>query len=102
MNVRELLASRSGEDLDTYARGVNPQFVKILRTIGFDREWVRTSGQYLFDTDGDRYLDLLGGFGMFNLGRNNPRVRATLAGAMGLEDTNAIQLCRHPHPRLVA
>ena len=90
MNVRELLAARSGESLDTYAHGINPQFVKILRTIGFDRQWERTSGQYLFDAAGDRYLDLLGGFGMFNVGRNNPRVREALIQAMELEVPNAI------------
>src|SRR2546430_1584642 len=102
MNVRELLASRSGEDLDTYARGVNPQFVKILRTIGFDREWERTSGAHLYDVDGNRFLDLLGGFGMFNVGRNNPRVRAALVEAMELEVPNAVQLGVSPLPGLLA
>jgi ornithine--oxo-acid transaminase len=102
VNVRELLASRAGEDLDTYARGINPQFVKILRTIGFDREWARTSGAHLYDASGDRYLDLLGGFGMFNVGRNNPRVRAALIEAMELEVPNAVQLGVSPLPGLLA
>lgn len=102
MNLRELLESRAGESLDTYAHGINPQFVKILRTIGFDRAWQRTSGAYLFDTDGDRYLDLLGGFGMFNVGRNNSRVRAAIVEAMELEVPNAIQLGVSPLPGLLA
>jgi ornithine--oxo-acid transaminase len=102
VNVRELLASRAGEDLETYARGINPQFVKILRTIGFDREWERTSGAYLYDTSGDRYLDLLGGFGMFNVGRNNPRVRDALVEALELEVPNAVQMGVSPLPGLLA
>jgi len=102
VNLRELLESRAGESLDTYAHGINPQFVKILRTIGFDRAWQRTSGAYLFDTDGDRYLDLLGGFGMFNVGRNNSRVRAAIVEAMELEVPNAIQLGVSPLPGLLA
>jgi ornithine--oxo-acid transaminase len=102
MNLRELLALRAGEDLDTYARGINPQFVKILRTIGFDREWERTSGAHLYDSDGDRFLDLLGGFGMFNIGRNNPRVREALVEAMELEVPNAVQLGVSPLPGLLA
>jgi ornithine--oxo-acid transaminase len=102
VNLRELLESRAGEDLDTYARGINPQLVKILRTIGFDREWERTSGQYLYDADGSRYLDLLGGFGMFNVGRNNPRVRQALVDAMELEVPNAVQLGVSPLPGLLA
>ncbi len=102
MNVQELLASRAGEDLDTYAAGINPQFVKILRTIGFDRHWQRTSGAHLYDVDGNRFLDLLGGFGMFNVGRNNPRVRAALVEAMELEVPNAVQLGVSPLPGLLA
>src|SRR5262249_57552031 len=102
MNVRELLAARSGESLDTYAHPINPHFVKILRTIGFDRQWERTSGQYLYDAAGDRYLDLLGGFGMFNVGRKNPRVREALVEAMELEVPNAIQLGVSPLPGLLA
>jgi ornithine--oxo-acid transaminase len=102
VNLRELLQSRAGEDLETYARGVNPQFVKILRTIGFDREWERTSGAYLYDADGERYLDLLGGFGMFAVGRNNPRVKQALIDAMELEVPNAVQLGVSPLPGLLA
>jgi len=102
VNIRELLESRAGDDLKTYSRGINPQLVKILRTIGFDREWERTSGAYLYDTDGERYLDLLGGFGMFNVGRNNPRVRQAIVDAMELEVPNAVQLGVSPLPGLLA
>ena len=47
--------------------------MRVLRTIGFDRTWARAEGAYLYDADGTRYLDLLGGFGMYGVGRNNPR-----------------------------
>jgi 23S rRNA (cytosine1962-C5)-methyltransferase len=77
--IRELLEARAGEDYDLYARGINPQFMRVLKTIGFDRVWARAEGQYLYDSDGNRFLDMLGGFGMFNAGRNNPRIRAALA-----------------------
>jgi len=50
----------------------------------------------------DTYLDLLGGFGMFNVGRNNPRVRAAIVEAMELEVPNAIQLGVSPLPGLLA
>src|SRR3954470_3504657 len=80
------------DPLESYARAVNPQFVRLLRTIGFDRRWERASGAYLFDEAGDRYLDLLGGFGMFNVGRNNPRVRAALVETLELETPGSVQL----------
>ena len=66
--------------------------VRVLRTIGFDRDWARAEGAYLYDADGERYLDWLGGFGMFNVGRNNPRVRDWLVEAMELQVPNAPQL----------
>ena len=75
-SLAELLESRRGEDLDLWARTINPQFARVLRTIGFDRTWARAEGAYLFDEDGNRFLDMLGGFGMYNVGRNNQIGRA--------------------------
>src|SRR5437660_875904 len=57
----------------------------MLRTIGFVRHWARGEGAYLYDTDGNRFLDMLGGFGMYNVGRSNPRLRAALHDALDLE-----------------
>ncbi len=84
-SVRELLERHAGEELELHARAVNPQFVRMLRAIGFDRRWTRAEGAHLYDADGNRYLDWLGGFGMYNVGRNNPRVRAALVEALELE-----------------
>ena len=81
-SVRELLEGHAGDELGLHARTVNPQYVRMLRTIGFDRNWARADGAHLYDTEGNRYLDWLGGFGMYNVGRNNPRVRAALAEAL--------------------
>ena len=83
--LRELLEARRGEDLDLWARTINPQFTRVLRTIGFDRTWARAEGAYLFDADGNRYLDMLGGFGMYNVGRNNRAVRDALVQALELD-----------------
>jgi ornithine--oxo-acid transaminase len=100
--IRELLQSRASEAYKLYARHINPQRVRVYRTIGFDRNWVRAEGQYLYDADGNRFLDLLGGFGMFNVGRNNPRVRAALNEALGLETPGSVQMGESPLPGLLA
>src|SRR5882672_9769867 len=76
--------------------------MRVLKTIGFDRVWSRAEGQYLYDSDGNRYLDLLGGFGMFNVGRNNPRVRAALIEALELETPGSVQLGVSLLPGLLA
>jgi ornithine--oxo-acid transaminase len=85
IGLADLLAARAGEEFDLHARTINPQFVRMLRTIGFDRHWARGEGAYLYDGDGNRFLDMLGGFGMYNVGRSNARVRAALAEALELE-----------------
>jgi ornithine--oxo-acid transaminase len=100
--IRELLEARAGEDYELYAQTINPQFMRVLKTIGFDRVWARAEGQYLYDEDGTRFLDLLGGFGMFNVGRNNPRVRAALVEALELDTPGSVQLGVSLLPGLLA
>src|SRR3954466_10312001 len=101
-SLEALLDSRRGEDLDLWARTINPQFVRVLRTIGFDRTWARSEGAYLYDTDGTRYLDLLGGFGMYGVGRNNPRIRAALVDALELGTPGMLALGTKLLPGLFA
>ncbi|MDX6580471.1 MAG: ornithine--oxo-acid transaminase [Gaiellales bacterium] len=100
--IRELFEARAGEEYELYARTINPQFMRVLKTIGFDRGWSRAEGQYLYDSDGNRYLDLLGGFGMFNVGRNNPRVRAALIETLELDTPGSVQLGVSLLPGLLA
>src|SRR5262245_36238044 len=76
--------------------------MRVLRTIGFDRVWARADGQYLYDEEGIRYLDILGGFGMFNVGRNNPRVRDALVETLELETPGSVQLGVSLLPGLLA
>src|SRR5919201_3252795 len=102
LRLGELLRARAGEEFELHARVVNPQFVRMLRTIGFDRRWARGSGAYLYDTDGKRFLDMLGGFGMYNVGRNNERVRAALVEALDLETPGKVQLGISPLAGLLA
>lgn len=101
-SLEALLDARRGEDLDLWAQTINPQFVRVLRTIGFDRTWVRAEGAYVYDSDGTRFLDLLGGFGMYGLGRNNPRVRAALVEALALETPGMLALGTTLLPGLLA
>src|SRR4029078_10660422 len=85
-----------------WGRTITPQCARILKTIGFDRTWSRAEGAHLWDADGNRFLDLLGGFGMFNVGRNNPRVRAALIEALELALPGSVQLGASPLPPLLA
>ena len=102
LRLAELLAARDHGNVDLWGRTINPQFTRVLKKIGFDREWTRAEGAYLWDDRGDKYLDMLGGFGMFNVGRNNPRVRAALVEALELDLPGSVQLGASPLPPLLA
>ncbi|HVW17428.1 MAG TPA: aminotransferase class III-fold pyridoxal phosphate-dependent enzyme [Solirubrobacteraceae bacterium] len=72
------MLDRHAEAAALWDAHVNPQFVRVLRTLGFDRTWVRGEGAYLIDDRGGRWLDLQSGFGTFALGRNHPEVKRAL------------------------
>jgi ornithine--oxo-acid transaminase len=81
-----------GRQYELHARHVNPVFVKMLRTIGFDKGYIRGEGSYLYDEDGNRYLDLLTGWGVFALGRNHPKVRSILQQILSREMPNLVRM----------
>ena len=85
-----------------YGRHSNPRFIEILEIIGFDRKWASAEGAYLYDRTGARFLDWLGGFGMYNVGRNNPTVRSALAQLLDLKTPSLPQLGLSDLPGLLA
>jgi ornithine--oxo-acid transaminase len=90
-SVTDVLA-RSGEAMELNDRYLNPQLGRIVRTLGFDREWVRGEGAHLIDAQGTRYLDLLCGYGTFAVGRNHPDVIAELHALLDAHSANLPQL----------
>src|SRR5438874_3638994 len=90
--VREILSRRSGEEMQLNDRFLNPQMGRILRTLGFDKVWRGGEGAHLIDADGERYLDLFGGYGVFAIGRNHPAAIAALEEVMAARTGNLPQL----------
>ena len=74
-NIAELFARRERDRYALHIRHLDEQMVKVLGTIGYDVGFCRGQGQYLYDREGTRYLDLLSGFGVFATGRNHPALR---------------------------
>ena len=54
-----LLAARGAERYELQAKRVNPQLTRMLHTIGFDKIYTRAEGPYLYDDEGNEYLDML-------------------------------------------
>jgi len=88
----EWLDQQQGRQYDLHSRYVNPAFVKMLRTIGFDKAYVRGEGSYLYDKEGRRYLDLLTGWGVFAVGRNHPGIRSILSQIFAREMPNLVRM----------
>lgn len=92
MPLADVMAEYRARQHDLFAETINPQLVKVLRTIGYDARYVRAEGAYLYDDAGHRYLDLLAGYGVFNMGRNHPRIKAALTEALALDLPNMVQM----------
>src|SRR5947209_1790702 len=86
------LEQHKGREYDLHTDHINPAFVKMLKAIGFDKSYVRGEGCYLWDADGNKYLDLLTGWGVFALGRNHPKVRSILENLMGRNLPNLVRM----------
>jgi ornithine--oxo-acid transaminase len=90
--VSEILALRTGEEMALNDRYLNPQMGRILRTLGFDKVWTGGEGAHLIDADGERYLDLFGGYGVFAIGRNHPQAIAAIEQVLAARTGNMPQL----------
>jgi ornithine--oxo-acid transaminase len=91
-SLADVLAERQGQNFKLHAKYLNPQLTRVLETVGFDRYYVRGEGCYLFDKEGQRYLDLLSGFGVYALGRSHPAIKAALHEAIDADLPNLVQL----------
>lgn len=56
---------------------INPYLGKLMNFAGFGVE-DHAEGCYIWDHEGNRYLDCLGGYGVFSVGHRNPRVVAAV------------------------
>ncbi len=91
-DIRAMIAAREDERYSLNAQHMNEMMVRVLQTIGTDVGFQKGQGQYLYDRRGDRYLDLLSGWGVFGVGRNHPLVRDALNGVLAADLPNLVQM----------
>src|SRR6195952_1218883 len=92
LDVSEMFVDRQAQRSSMHSRYLNEQMVRVLKTIGYDVGFKKGKGQYLFDRNDDRYLDLLSGFGVFAIGRNHPALREALKSVLDADLPNLVQL----------
>jgi ornithine--oxo-acid transaminase len=97
-----LVTGRRGQGFELHARYLNPQLPRMLHTIGFDKVYERAEGAYLWDRDGNRYVDFLAGFGVFAAGRNHPVIRKALHDVLDAELADLVQFDTPLLPGLLA
>jgi putrescine aminotransferase len=62
---------------------VNPALSQVLKFIGFSGVESHARGCLVWDTDGRKYLDCLGGYGTFSVGHSHPRIIAAVQEQLG-------------------
>jgi len=92
MDIARLIAERNGDNYDLHKEYVNPGFARVLKIIGYDEIYTKGEGPYLYDQEGNKYLDFLGGYGVYNLGRNHPKIKHVLHDLLDLDRPNMIQM----------
>ena len=92
IDLKNLVATRMGENYELHRRHLNPTLVEVLRITGFDKVYARAEGAYLYDHAGHEYLDFLSGYGVFNMGRNHPAIKKVIRDTLDLDLPNMVQL----------
>jgi len=92
MDIASIIKNRVKETYDLHRQYVNPQLVRVLEVIGFNRNYTSAKGARLIDENGREVLDFLAGFGVFGIGRNHPLVAQVLRDMMENGPPSMIQM----------
>ena len=85
IDIKQIVTERLGENYDLHEKYINRTLVSVQRTIGFDKIYANARGAYLYDLDGQEYLDFLSGYSVFNIGRNHPAVKQAIREVLDLD-----------------
>jgi len=61
-----------------YAEHLNPGLARLMKFAGLEAIESHAEGVWVYDHDGNRYLDFLGGFGALNFGHRHPAIVAAV------------------------
>src|SRR5574344_1265457 len=62
------------ETIAKYEKYINPAQAKLFRFMGLDSVEAKAEGWIITDSEGQEFIDCLGGYGMFALGHRHPKV----------------------------
>jgi putrescine aminotransferase len=85
-----------------HGRHINPVLMALSAKSNFAKIFVKGEGTHLWDSDGNRYLDFVAGFGSLNLGHNHPRVVEAVTTAMTESAPGFAQSAVNPYAAALA
>jgi ornithine--oxo-acid transaminase len=91
-SLAELIKERQADQYDLHMRYISPHMARVQQIIGFDKIYTRGEGAYLWDKDGVRYLDLLAGYSVFNLGRGHPVIKQAMLEYLSLDQPTLVKM----------
>lgn len=95
--THEDMLSLNREVLNNFREYLNPGFLEYRKSVtsGGDYgavEWRASGPNTLVDTQGNEYLDCLGGYGIFNVGHRNPTVIAAVESQLAKQPLHSQEL----------
>ncbi len=91
-DLKELIETNQGQQLSLLSDYMNPQLARVLKMLGYDPVYVKGVGSHLWDMEGNDYLDMQSGFGVFALGRSHPKVKKAIQDYLELDSPNLIKM----------
>ncbi len=91
-DLRQMVQRHQGEQLSLLSEYINPQMAKVLKIIGYDPVYVRGRGAHLWDDQGNDYLDMLSGFGVFAVGRSHPKIKEAIRQFLEMDSPNLVKM----------
>ena len=91
-SLTQLVERRQADQYDLHMKYISPHMARVQKIIGFDKLYAHGAGAYLWDVEGNHYLDLLSGYSVFNLGRGHPAIKQAMEEALMLDRPNLVKM----------
>ncbi len=97
IGVDETLVLSKSKIKEHYRNFGNSYFVIYLGLLGYARKFNKAEGCFIWDENGNHYLDCFSGYGVLALGHNHPKVIAEIQKVLEKKSPNVLQASLSPH-----
>ena len=96
LTVEDAFNSTQEETNDMYKKYMNPGLVKLLKLLKFDKKFIKAEDFSIWDSEGTKYIDFLGGYGAMNFGHNNQKIKKAIETFLAEDFPNILQISLNP------